>query len=158
MNTLTLSPDEVARKAMQTPMQRKVDSLQRAFKDSPLKVEVAIAHNFAPGVYIRTMFPKAGELIISKIHKSTHPFLITRGRVAIWVEGSGWKVHSAPFSGITTPGTRRMIYVYEDCEWSIFIPTNKTDLDEIEKDVIYNPEVNDEEPTAQQIKLLKEAK
>ena len=99
----------------------------------------------------------AGTLIVSKIHKTEHPYFITKGRASVWIEGVGVKVIKAPHHGVTKPGTRRLLYIHEDCEWSTFHPTSKTTPEEVEADIIYNPEKELDIP-AEVIQELKEAK
>jgi hypothetical protein len=39
--------------------------------------------------------------------------------------------------GITKPGTRRLAYMLTDCIWTCFHATNLTDVDEIERTIIF---------------------
>lgn len=98
-------------------------------------------HFFVPGIYIRKMCVPAGTVVTSKIHKTRHPFIMTKGRAILMSEGSDPFEVSAPFCGITEPGTRRMARVLEDMEWITFHVTDKTDLAEIEDEIIM-PHVN----------------
>jgi hypothetical protein len=50
-------------------------------------------------------------------------------------EGAGIQEIRAGHIGITMPGTRRILYVYEDTEWTTFYATDKTDPDEIVAEV-----------------------
>ena len=83
-----------------------------------------------------------GTLIISKIHKTEHPFVIVKGKVSVWVEGIGTVTYTAPYVGITKPGTRRVLYIHEDCSWLTFHATDKTTPEEVEADVIYDPKTD----------------
>jgi hypothetical protein len=141
MNSIALSPDEVARKAMQTPMQLRVTEAQKVMQKFP-QVDCPLRHTFTPGLYVRTIFMPKDTFIISKIHKTEHPFVITKGIANVWIEGEGVKTLTAPHHGITKPGTRRMLRIIEDCEWTTFHPTNKTSPEEVEAEVIYNPDKN----------------
>jgi hypothetical protein len=95
-----------------------------------------VTHRFTPGLYIRQIFMPKGSLIISKIHRTEHPFVISQGHAAVWSEAAGVVHLRAPFTGITYPGTRRVLYIHEDCIWTTFHPTSKTDLGEIEEEII----------------------
>lgn len=94
-----------------------------------------LTHRFVR-LYIRTIEMKRGTVWSTKIHKTRHPFEISKGRVAVWTELDGWQRYQAPYSGVTEPGTKRFIVVEEDCTWSTFHETDKTDIAEIEKDII----------------------
>lgn len=98
-------------------------------KVNPLK------HSFADGCYIREIFMPAKELVISKIHKKLHPFFILKGKVSILTE-DGVQYIEAPYSGITKPGTKRVLYMHEDTVFITVSVTDKTDLKEIEDEVI----------------------
>lgn len=97
------------------------------------QVSTPLEHTFTPGLYTRKIFMPKGTLIISKIHKTEHPFVVLSGRAAVWIEGTGVVMLEAGHLGITKPGTRRILYIHEDCEWATFHPTQLTDLEEIEK-------------------------
>ena len=98
-------------------------------KANPLK------HSFADGCYIREVFNPKGELIVTKIHKVSHPFFLLKGEMSILTE-EGEKRIKAPHYGITKAGTKRIIYSHEDCVFVTVHATDKTDIKEIEKDVI----------------------
>jgi hypothetical protein len=142
--------DLISKEAMRTPAQQGIDALQRELGKLP-QVHCPLHHSFVPGFYIRQIYMPKGSLVISKIHNAQHPYVITRGRVSVWIEGEGVKHLRAPHTGITQPGTRRVIYIHEDCLWTTFHATDKKVVDEIERDVIYqheaepaNTEINNE--------------
>ena len=143
MNTLsTLDGEAIARQAMQTPAQKMVTQLKHNWEHLP-QVDMPLQHRFTPGLYTREIFMPKGTLVISKIHKTEHQYIISKGVVSVWIEGVGTKKLQAPYHGITKPGTRRILFIHEDCIWTTFHATNKTDVNEIEQDVIYNPETDD---------------
>tara|TARA_R100001463_G_scaffold50446_5_gene100713 strand:- start:13790 stop:14386 length:597 start_codon:yes stop_codon:yes gene_type:complete len=94
-----------------------------------------VKHSFADGCYIREIFNPAGELLVTKIHKKEHPFFLMKGKMSILTE-EGVKHIEAPHHGITQPGTKRIIYTHEDCVFITVHATDKTDIEEIEKEVI----------------------
>lgn len=95
-----------------------------------------IRHHFTPGLYVREMFAPAGSLVTSRIHKTRHPFVISKGSCSIFIEGEGWVRMEAPHFGITEPGTRRIGYFHEDTIWTTFHATDATDVDEIEAEIL----------------------
>lgn len=99
-------------------------------------VELPLVHRFTPGLYIREIFMPAGTLLTSKIHKTEHPYTISKGRVRVLTEESGWVELRAPHTGVTKPGTRRVLYILEDTIWTTYHPTTLTDLGEIEDALI----------------------
>lgn len=121
------------------------------------QVECPLVHRFTPGLYSREIFMPAGSLIISKLHKTEHPYVISKGRVSVWTEESGVVQLQAPFCGITKPGTRRILFIHDDCVWTTFHPTKETDLEKIEGELI-EPREPAREIDTRIIQQLQEAK
>lgn len=131
METLSVPPEAaVDRFAPENEFEKFI-----AFLPPLPKGEPVVHHRFVR-LYIRTIEMKAGRVYSSKIHKTRHPFEISKGRVAVWTEQGGWCRIRAPYSGITEPGTKRFLVIEEDCVWTTFHETDKTDIAEIEKDII----------------------
>ena len=98
-------------------------------------VEMPLTHRFADGMYIREIFMPAGTILTSKIHKTNHPFVVSKGKCIVY-DGNKLETINAPYTGITEPNTRRLLYIEEDTIWTTFHITDKTDVDEIEKEII----------------------
>jgi quercetin dioxygenase-like cupin family protein len=94
-----------------------------------------LKHSYADGCYIREIFMPKGSLLTSKIHKVKHPYFILKGKVTV-VTDKGEELLEAPFSGITEPGTKRLLYIHEDTIWATVHVTEKTNLKEIEQEII----------------------
>jgi hypothetical protein len=114
---------------------QQVDMLQAHLGKLP-QLDCPVTNRFTPGLYIREIFMPKGSLIISKIHKTEHPFIVSKGHAAVWTEESGVVQIKAPHTGITKPGTRRILYIHEDCIWTTFHPTTETDVARIEEQII----------------------
>ena len=114
------------------------DELETRMAELP-QVRLPLNHLFTPGLYIREAFLPAGTCCTSKIHKTEHPFVISMGRVTVWsgIPGEAPQEFGAPYTGITKPGTRRVIHAHEDTIWSTFHPTNETDIAKIEDEIIF---------------------
>lgn len=113
-----------------------IDRLEEAMRASPHQVDCPLVHRFVPGMYIREIFMPRGTRLTSKVHRTRHPFVITKGRVSVWTEREGMQHFTAPYFGITEPGTRRVLEIHEDTVWITFHPTHLTDLQEIEDKII----------------------
>lgn len=112
------------------------DAVETELKRRGEPVECPLRHRFTPGLYIREIFMPAGALVTSKIHRTEHPYTISQGRVSVLTERDGWVELRAPYTGITLPGTRRVLYIHEDTVWTTYHPTNETDLGVIENILI----------------------
>ena len=102
------------------------------------QTEGAITHNFADGQYIRQIVMPKDLLVSTKIHAKNHPFFIMKGDASIYSD-SGVQRVKAPYHGITEAGTKRVLYVHEECT---FITVHRTDSLTVE-DVLDEVTVND---------------
>jgi hypothetical protein len=61
----------------------RVDELEHFMVENYEVIECPLVHRFTPGMYIREIFMPAGSLITSKIHKTEHPYTISKGKFAV---------------------------------------------------------------------------
>ena len=94
-------------------------------------VEFKVTHRFTPGLYIREIFLPATAILTSAIHRTEHPFVISMGRIRVCSENEGAVEYAAPHTGITLPGTRRILHALEDTVWTTFHATEETDVAKI---------------------------
>lgn len=94
-----------------------------------------LTHEFCDGLYVRTIFMPKGMLIVSKIHKHTHPAFILSGKVSV-LDEKGIKFVEGPCKFITPAGTKRVLYTHEDTVWTTVHATKETELTRIEEEVI----------------------
>lgn len=95
-----------------------------------------VKHHFAPGSYGREMTLPAGMVVVGKIHKHAHINVISKGRVQVFTEQAGVLELAAPCTFVSSPGTKRVVHVLEETVWTTVHVTDKTDLAEIEREVI----------------------
>lgn len=94
-----------------------------------------LVHSFADGLYIREIFMPKGMLISSKLHKTNSPYFVLEGVLSV-ITDEGEVLIKAPYWGITKVGTKRILYIHEDTRWITVHATHKTDLQEIEDEII----------------------
>lgn len=94
-----------------------------------------LVHKFGDGCYIREITMPKGMLLTSKIHKKKHPYFVLKGDVSV-LTGEGVIRIKAPFSGITEPGTKRVLYMHEETVWTTVHITESKDLKQIESEII----------------------
>jgi len=97
----------------------RIDELEAAMQGLP-PAECPVEHNFIPGFYIRTVRMPAGSLITSQIHNSEHPYHVSKGITYVKINEGGWERIEAPYSGVTFPSTRRVLYNETDVVFSTF--------------------------------------
>ena len=109
--------------------------LARVMAEMP-QAEVETDHYFADGMYCRVVTRKADTLIVGKTHKREHFYMVVSGAVAVIQDGAERKVYRAPSILVSQPGTKRAVYALEDSVCLTVHRTDKTDLDEIEAELI----------------------
>jgi len=99
-----------------------------------------LKHSFSDGIYVREIFIPAGDILVGKIHKHEHPNFLMSGEVEVFTENDGLQTIKAPCSMISSAGTKRTLRAKTDLVWITVHsnPTNTTDLDELEEEVIAN--------------------
>lgn len=116
------------------------DRLETAMAREP-QASCPVVHRFTPGLYIREILLPAGTLLTSAIHKTEHPFVVSAGIVRVMEPGKPPVTIEAPYTGITTPGTRRLLYAIADTIWTTFHPTShgEDEMDQIMFDLVDDP-------------------
>jgi len=113
--------------------------LQDAMLDSDEQLSIdddfPLKHYFAPGVYAREILLPKDTLVVGKIHKHAHVNIISTGKVRVATE-SGDEEFTAPYTFISQPGTKRAVVALEDTIWTTIHLTDKTDLLEVEAEII----------------------
>ena len=125
MNDLDL-PKQVSRE--------QIDRLQAEMVKMP-QAELVTEHFFSPGMYCRRVFRPAGTLIVGKVHKQPHFFLCAKGEIIAWTE-NGMKKLQAGDVVESKPGTKRITLATQDSIGITVHKTDKTDLDDIEAELI----------------------
>jgi len=125
LNDLDL-PDHVNRE--------QIDRLQAEMIKMP-QAELQTEHFFSPGMYCRRVSRPAGTLIVGKVHKEPHFFLCAKGEIIAWSENGMRKLQAGDVIE-SKPGTKRVTLATQDSIGITIHKTDKTDLDEIEAELI----------------------
>lgn len=116
------------------PTREQIEKLQSEMAVMP-QAELVTEHYFSGGMYCRRVFRHAGTLIVGKVHKKDHLFLCAMGEIIAWTE-SGMKRLKAGDVVESKAGTKRVTLAVSDAIGITFHVTDKTDLDEIEQELI----------------------
>lgn len=112
----------------------KIVKAEAMMREMP-QVELTTNHYFADGMYARELFRPAGTLIVGKVHKREHFYIVTKGAVQVVMEGES-KVITAPAVIVSPPGTKRAVLALEDSVCMTVHRTKHRDLDKIERQLI----------------------
>jgi mannose-6-phosphate isomerase-like protein (cupin superfamily) len=118
----------------ETPTLEQINRLQAEMVKLP-QAELPTEHYFSDGMYCRKLFRPAGTLIVGKVHKKDHFFLCASGEIIAWSE-KGMVTLRAGDIIESKAGTKRVTLAVEDSIGVTFHRTDKTDLDEIEAELI----------------------
>lgn len=122
------------------PTKEQIDRLRDEVVKLPQAQGLVTEHYFSDGMYCRKLIRPAGTLIIGKVHKKDHFFLCAKGEIIAWSE-SGMKHLKAGDVICSKPGTKRVTYAITDSIGITFHRTDKTNLDEIEEELIEPSEI-----------------
>lgn len=111
-----------------------IDRLQSEMVKMP-QAELVTEHYFRPGMYCRKLIRPAGTLIVGKVHKEPHFFLCAKGEIIAWTENGMRRLKEGDIIE-SEPGTKRVTLAVVDSIGITVHRTDKTDLDEIEAELI----------------------
>lgn len=126
-----------------TPTARRIDELESVMATRP-QAHCPVVHRWLPEdprdgpptMYIRQVFNPAGSAIATKIHKQEHVFTISVGALMIRTGEGEWTERRAPYTGVTKPGTRRIIYAVEDTVFTTYHPLDGLGITERDPDAV----------------------
>jgi len=119
---------------VKVPTREEIQRLQNEMVKLP-QVELKTEHYFNGGMYCRKVTRPAGTLIVGKIHKCDHFFVCTSGEIIAWSE-KGMVTLKAGDMIESKAGTKRVTLAVVDSIGMTIHKTDKTDLDEIEAELI----------------------
>lgn len=99
------------------------------------QAEIKTTHTFCNGVYAREITIPKDVCLIGAKHKTEFFMVISKGRCVI-EDGDSELIVSAPCTMVSKVGAKRAIFAIEDTVLTTFHPTDKTDIEEIERDII----------------------
>jgi hypothetical protein len=116
------------------PTREQIEALQAELLKLP-QAQPKTTHYFADGMYCREVFRVAGTLIVGKVHKKEHFFVVLSGELTLWTE-SGMKRVSAPFIWVSKPGTKRVTLAHTDAIAMTVHEVCSRDLEAIERELV----------------------
>ena len=119
---------------MKLALNDKVVRLQEEMLKYP-QVELGTNHYFADGMYAREVFRPKDCLIVGKVHKKEHFYIVTKGRIRVTTE-DGVKEFAAPSVIFSKPGTKRAVLALEDSVCMTVHRTMKKSLKNVERELV----------------------
>lgn len=118
------------------PSLQQIKALQDIVGAAP-QVECPVEHFFSPGMYTRKFTAPAETIVVGKMHRHQHPTFLLSGTVRINTD-RGMEEITGPHIWISQPNAKRALYTVTECVFATvhLNPTDTTDLDAIEAEVI----------------------
>jgi hypothetical protein len=122
----------------EVPLRQKVENLQREISKL-LQYEPKTTHTFHAGMYCREVWRPAGVLVVGKVHKKEHFYLIVSGTVAITTD-DGVQLVTGPHLLCSTPGTKRAVYAETDALCMTFHVVDAKTIEDAEAELVETDE------------------
>ena len=115
-------------------MRSRVEALQVEGAKHP-QYEPPTEHLFHGGMYCRQVWRPAGCLIVGKIHKKEHFYLLVSGTVAITTDDGVQRI-TGPQMLCSKPGTKRAVYAETDALCMTFHRVESTNIEDAEFELV----------------------
>ena len=125
--------------APQPTMRDKVCALQVEVSKLP-QYEPVTKHTFHAGMYCREVWRAAGVLVIGKVHKKEHFYVIISGTVVITTDAGVQRI-TGPQVLCSKPGTKRAVYSETEALCMTFHRTDAVTVEQAEEELV-EPEEN----------------
>lgn len=121
----------------ESPEWHRINAIERAIARCP-QTDMPLHHTFTPHLCGRSILIPAGTIATTRVHLHEHQFVISAGVVWVWAEGQ-WERIQASHIGVTSAGTRRVLYAETDVVWHTFHVTDETDPNKIVDLLTFDP-------------------
>jgi len=135
LNTQAYSPsdDELMRRSVIVDLENSIKDMDENLGEDPFP----LIHHFVDGCYAREIVLPKGSTVVGKIHKHEHFIIFLSGDVTISSEKGSDRINT-PGIAISPLGIKRAVYAHEESRIITIHVTDKTDLKDIESEVIAN--------------------
>jgi len=120
--------------AKQSDIRQRVERLQFEVAKLP-QYEPQTKHTFHGGMYCREVWRPAGVLVIGKVHKKEHFYVIMYGTVSITTD-DGVRSITGPCILNSMPGTKRAVYAETDALCVTFHRVDSSTIEDAETELV----------------------
>ena len=119
---------------LQVDMRAKVEALQAEVSKHE-QYEAPTEHLFHGGMYCRQVWRPAGCLIVGKVHKKEHFYMVVSGTVAVTTD-DGVQLITGPKVLCSKPGTKRAVYAETDALCMTFHRVESGNVEDVESELV----------------------
>ena len=92
-------------------------------------------HVFHGGMYCRQVWRPAGCLIVGKVHKKEHFYMVVSGTITVTTD-NGVETITGPMLLCSKPGTKRAVYAQTDALCMTFHRVDSDTVEEVESELV----------------------
>ena len=110
---------------------------EERFKNAPEEYKVSVSKPtvyFWDGMACKQTTAKAGTVLTGMLYKKPHMFSVLKGKVTHVTE-EGVETLEQGYIGVYPAGIKRIAIVEEDCTVALFIQSDATTIEELDKDI-----------------------
>ena len=119
---------------LQVDMRAKVEALQVEVSKHE-QYEPPTDHLFHGGMYCRQVWRPAGCLIVGKVHKKEHFYMVVLGTVAVTTD-DGVQLITGPKVLCSKPGAKRAVYAETDALCMTFHRVESDNVEDVESELV----------------------
>jgi quercetin dioxygenase-like cupin family protein len=116
-------------------MSDRVAALQQAMLKDITPIDLDTKHRFHGGMYMREVFRPATCIIVGKVHKREHFYIVLSGTVVITTDDGVIEV-TGPHIFESTPGTKRAVYAKTDAVCATIHCVDSVTVEDVEKELV----------------------
>jgi quercetin dioxygenase-like cupin family protein len=113
---------------------KNVEALQAEMSKHP-QYEPPTEHLFHGGMYCRQVWRPAGCLIVGKVHKKEHFYMVVSGTVKVTTD-NGVETLTGPMLLCSKPGTKRAVFAETDALCMTFHRVDSNTVEEVESELV----------------------
>lgn len=123
-----------------------------AAQTSMPRVDMETRHSFADGLYAREMRMPRGVVATGRQHKKSHFNFLMTGKIRVLADGV-MRTMTAPCMVFSPAGVKKAAYCLEDCVWIVVEATTKTNLKDLEEELVEENRPGVDEAMRRAVKL-----
>jgi len=117
-----------------TPSREQIELLQSEMSKLP-QYEAPTEHVFHGGMYCRQVWRPAGCLIVGKVHKKEHFYMVVSGTVKVTTD-DGLQTLTGPMLLCSKPGTKRAVFAETDALCMTFHRVDSNTVEDAESELV----------------------
>jgi len=116
------------------PSREQIEQLQAEMVKMP-QYEAPTKHIFHGGIYCRQVWRPAGCLIVGKVHKKEHFYMVVSGTVKVTTD-DGLQTITGPMLLCSKPGTKRAVFAETDALCMTFHRVDSNTVEDAESELV----------------------